>query len=86
MNVEREIVFPAQVRQRLGILRRQRFSEWLKRVERNDPGRNAGAKVFRQKWAKRLIFPRLNVARTPVIHQNKTEDVINRAIDRHRFA
>src|SRR6266436_542955 len=86
MNIEREIIFAAQVRQWFRILRRQRLPEWFECLERDNPGRNAGAKVLRQKRAERLIFPCLNVARAPVIHQHKAEDVIDSAIDRHRFA
>src|SRR5438445_7577196 len=48
--------------------------------------RSARRSIPRQKWAERLIFPRLDVARAPVVHQDKTENMIGRAIDWHRSA
>src|SRR5207237_3615289 len=41
----------------------------------------AGAEVLGQEWPERLIFPSLNVARTPVVHQHDSKNVIFRAID-----
>ena len=35
-------------------------------------------KIFRQKRTERLIFPRLHIARAPIIHKNKAEHVVDR--------
>src|SRR5436190_11721874 len=86
MNVEGEIVFSAQVRQRLGLLLGKWLAKRLKRFCCYHPRGNAGTKILGQKGSQRLIFPRLNVARAPIIHQDKAEDVIHRAFDRDRFA
>src|SRR5205814_9062245 len=86
MNVESEIVFSAQIWQRLRVLRWQRFTELLERFQRHHPRRNAGAEIFRQKRSERLMFPGLNIARAPIVHQDKTEDVIDRASDGHQLA
>src|SRR5437763_11024566 len=85
-NVECEIILRAQIRQRLGILLRKRFSERLEGFKCYDPGRDAASEVFSQERPERLIFPRLNIARAPIVHQHESEDVIDGAIDWHRFA
>ena len=69
-DVEGEIVFRSQVRQRRGILRWERFAKGLERFQGHHPRRNACAKVLGQKRTERLIFPGLNVARAPIIHQH----------------
>ena len=61
-------------------------SERFERFQRHDPRRDAGAEIFRQKRTERLVFPRLNIARAPVVHQDQAKNVVGRAIDRHRLA
>ena len=75
-----------QIGQWLRILRRKRLSKWFECFQHHHPGRDARAKIFRQKRTERLIFPSLHIPRTPVIHQDQAENVICGAIDRHRFA
>src|SRR6266571_6002548 len=84
MNVEREIILPAEIRKRLGVPLRERFHERFERFQCDDPWRNARAKVLGQERAERLILPCLNVARAPIIHQDKAEDVIDGTSDWHR--
>src|SRR5215831_15560373 len=85
-NVEGGIVSRAQVRQRLWILCREGFAEWVERFKCDNPWRDTRAEILRQKWTERLIFPRLNVACAPIIHQHQTKYVIDSAFDRDRLA
>src|ERR1043166_3265661 len=86
LDVVGEIFRGPQVGQGLGILRRERFSERFERLPRHDPGRDAPAENFRPERGGRVIFPGLQIARTPVIHQNEAENVIRGAIDRNWLA
>src|SRR5689334_14089873 len=81
LDVESEIVFRAKIRQRFRILFWEWFSKRLESLHGDNPGRNAGAEIFGQKRTERLIFPSLHVAGAPIVHQDKTENVISRAVD-----
>src|ERR1017187_1956042 len=83
MNVDGEIIRHPQIWQRLGILWRKRFAKRLERIKCHDPRRNARAKVFGQERTERLVFPRLNIACAPIVHQHHAKDVIDRATNRH---
>ena len=85
LNVESKIICAFQVRQWRWILCRQAFTEQLQRLQRDHPRRDAGAKIFRQERAQRLVFPGLNVPRAPVVHQNDSENVILRSVDGNRL-
>src|SRR5688572_14522231 len=74
-----------QVRQRLRVPfgpRRHRGSEWRERIAAYDPGRNARQEVLGEERSERLILPRLQVARRPVVEQAKTSDVVHSFTDR----
>ena len=86
VDVVSAVVRRAQVGQRRGILRRQRLTEGLERIQRHDPRRNGGAEIFREKRPERLVFPRLHIARAPVVHQDEPEDVLLGPLDRDRLA
>src|SRR3954467_12065788 len=58
----------------------------LERFERDDPWRHRSRKALGEEWAERLVFPRLQVARRPVIEQHDAEDVLFRVCDSYAFA
>src|SRR5262245_27395658 len=59
--------------------RRQRFGS-------DDPRRDSGEKAFAEEWAQRLVFPRLDVARGPIVQQAESRDVARRVGDGNRCA
>src|SRR5688500_3246465 len=58
----------------------------LERLPRDDPGRDARRKILGQKRAQRLVLPRLDVARRPVINQANAEQVLFGVLYSHRIA
>ena len=58
----------------------------LERVERDEPRRDRRRERFAQERPKRLILPRLNVARAPVVYQHNAENVIARGFHRNARA
>src|ERR1051325_9922653 len=82
-DVERDVVF--EMRQhRIFALRLHAIR--LERVERDDPRRDRRRKVLREKRTERLVLPRLDVARQPVVDETEAEDVIERVPHRNRIA
>ena len=73
-----------QIRQWLRVVARAIpcTQKWREGFERHDPRRYAGGKVFRQKWAEWLVFPRLDIARGPIVEQAQTENVRRRVVER----
>ena len=65
---------------------RLRGTEWRQRLSRHHPGRNAGGKTLRQKRTQRLVFPRLQVPRRPVIEQAEASDMLGRLANGNRLA
>src|SRR5262249_58157536 len=49
--------------------RRLRRPERRQRLGSDDPRRDGGEKAFTEEWAQRLVFPRLDVARGPIVQQ-----------------
>src|SRR5215472_3653868 len=75
--------------QRSWITRRPRRLRRPKRRQRfgsDDPRRDSGEKAFTEEWAQRLVFPRLNVARGPIVQQAESGDVARRVRDGDRCA
>src|SRR5690349_3367070 len=66
-----------QVWKNLLVLRGGR-AEWLERFPRDNPWRDRCRKILGEEGAQRLVFPRLNVARGPVIEEADSDEVIFR--------
>src|SRR3954451_3999504 len=77
-----------EIGQRLRITRPP-WRHWLAErgecLRTDDPGADAGQEVLGQERAERLIFPRLDVSRRPVVEQAETGDVIACFPDRNRL-
>ena len=74
-----------QVGKRYGIAgcaRKSRRAKWRERFERHEPRRHGGRKVFCQEGPQGLVFPRLHVARRPIIDEAEPRDVRLRLADR----
>ena len=74
-------VSTVEVGQRRGVARRAREGrdpERRQRLERHHPGRDRGREALGQERAERLVLPRLDVARRPVVHQAEPEQVLLR--------
>src|SRR5271168_1277587 len=82
------VFWGVQIRQRLGVGFRtvECSSKRGKCVESDDPGRNAGCEVLRQKRSQRLILPTLQITRRPVVEQTEAEDMVLRFPQRNRSA
>ena len=82
------IVFTGQVGERLRIASRSGVwgrPERLEGIHRHDPGRHGRGEVLREERTERLVFPRLDVARRPVVHEAEAEQVALDRVDRYRF-
>src|SRR5262245_62621426 len=66
--------------------RRLRRPERRQRLGSDDPRRDGGEKAFTEEWAQRLVFPRLDVARGPIVQQAESRDVARRVRDGDRRA
>src|ERR1051325_8744550 len=66
--------------------RRRRNAEGLEGFGGHDPRRDGRGKALGQEWAERLVLPRLDVARGPVVDDAVAEDVCARVGDRDRYA
>ena len=78
-----------QIRQRLRITLRARrlcTTERFQGFGGHHPWRNASDKAFGQERPQRLVFPRLNVTRRPVVEQAETGNVFARLADRDGIA
>src|SRR6185503_11687527 len=64
----------------------RRGPERLEGVERDDPRRDRGREVLREKRAERLVLPRLDVARGPVVQEARAEEVVLCGSRRNRRA
>src|SRR6185369_4319237 len=74
--------------QRIGIAfrpRRHRCAERRKRVGTDDPRRNTGQEILGQERPERLIFPRLQVARGPVVEKAISRNMLAGFADRDRL-
>src|SRR4051812_43329595 len=58
----------------------------LECFQRDDPWRHRSRKALREEWAERLVFPRLDIARRPVIEQHDAENVLFRLCNSYAFA
>ncbi len=91
-NLDRDAIRPAvraQVRQRLrvpALPRRRGAPEGRQRLACDHPGRNRGGEVLGQERPERLILPRLNVPRGPIVQQANAEQMLFRFRDRDGFA
>ncbi len=63
--------------------RRLRVAEGRQGFGRDDPGRHGGQEVLGEEGTKRLIFPRLEVARRPIVQQAKAADMARGIGDRN---
>src|SRR6185437_6641620 len=81
-------LFGVEVGQRLRILRRAAPGkpERGERFQRHHPGRDRGGEALGEEGTERLILPRLDVARRPVIQQTEAEHVLLRLRDGNRAA
>lgn len=52
-----------------------------KSLESDDPRRNCGEAIFSCERAKRNVFPGLEISETPIIQNNKAEDVVPSLVD-----
>src|SRR5262249_56436521 len=67
-------------------LRRLRRPERRRGFGSDDPRRDGGEKAFAEEWTQRLVFPRLDVARGPIVQQAESRDVARRVGDGNRRA
>ncbi len=84
----RLVVGVGEIRQRRRIALRPRESgdaERRQRLLRHHPGRDGGRKILAEKRPERLVFPRLHVARRPVVEQTKSENMRRRPCRPARF-
>src|SRR5437660_8381844 len=72
------------------VCRRVEIRQWMRVAERtverdakrrqrlhcHDPWRQRGCEIFRQKWPERLVLPRLDVARSPVVEKTDAEQMV----------
>src|SRR5580658_7091428 len=87
----RQIHLKLNVNPLLSILSRREIRQWLRvtlsasgelhsigreRLHRHHPWRDGGGKALTKKRSERLILPRLNIARRPVIQQAHPENVL----------
>ncbi len=92
LNGERAAVtirWIVQIRQGLGVAmrsRRHRFAKRRKRLRTDDPRTDAGQEILRQERSQRLVLPRLQVARRPVVEQAIAGDMLARFSDRDRLS
>ena len=76
-----------EIRQRLrifGAARRTGHAERFERIADDDPRRHGRREVLRQERTERLVFPLLNIARRPIVHEREAEDAIPRIRDGNR--
>ena len=66
--------------------RRLRQAKRRERLGSDHPGRDGAMEALCKKRPQRLIFPRLEIARRPVVEQAETRDMIRRLRDRDRRA
>jgi hypothetical protein len=83
-NDDRVAVFQELARFAAGLRKGREVGR--QRFQRNDPRRNGGSEVLGQKRPERLVFPRLNVARRPVVEQAQAEHVRLGLVDWNRLA
>ena len=76
LDVETPVCGNAQVGERLGILRRGRHEPVFQERKRRDPRRDRGRERLSEEGTERLVLPRLDVARAPVVDQNDSEHVL----------
>ena len=78
-----------EIRKRLRVARRPRRHRLAKRRQRfraHDPRADAGQEILGEERPERLIFPRLEVARRPIVEQAIAGDMVARFADRDRRA
>src|SRR2546423_10126412 len=64
--------------------RKGRTAERRERFQRDDPRRYRRGEALREERPQRLVFPRLDVARRPVVEEYDAEDVLEGILDRDR--
>jgi hypothetical protein len=77
----------SKVRKRLRIALvplKGRSAEGLKCGHRGHPRRDRSGKALTEKWAERLVFPRLNIASRPVIQKADSEEMLRSLGDWNR--
>src|SRR4051812_42194905 len=78
LDVERVVARGLQVGDGLGDLGARGDEVRLERLQRRDPGRQAGGERLAEEGAERAILEALDVARAPVVEQREPEHVISR--------
>src|SRR5215207_2200336 len=76
----------AQIVERVWLLRLARDAAVGELVERHDPVTHRRRERLPEERPQWLVLPGLDVAGGPVVHQQHAEDVVERALNRHRLA
>ena len=84
LDVEPPVRGHAQVGERLRILCRRRHESVLQERERRDPRRDGGRERLSEEGTERLVLPRLDVARAPVVDEHDSEHVLAEVGGRNR--
>lgn len=80
------MTFFLKVSERSGVLRLKCNFGSRKSLESNDPWRNCSEAVFGRERTKRNIFPSLEISETPIVQNNKSENVVPGLIDSQWFS
>src|SRR4051812_21819733 len=56
------------------------------RFHGDDPWRDGRSETLGEEWSERLVLPRLNVARRPIVNETEAEDVLLGLVDRNALA
>jgi hypothetical protein len=86
IDVEAPLALDVQVGKRLGVLRRRRHEAVLEQGERCDPSPDGGREGLAEERPERLVLPRLDVTRAPVVDQEDAEDVVAKRGRGYRLA
>jgi hypothetical protein len=87
LDLEREVESPVaatgEMRERRRVLHRSRHSSALQERERRHPRGDRRRERLAEERPERLVLPRLEVSRAPVVHQHDAEDVLGERVDGH---
>ena len=76
VDVERPVALGPKIRERFGILLRRRHEPVLEQRQRRDPGPDRRRERLAEERPERLVLPRLDVTRAPVVDEDDAEDVV----------
>src|SRR5204863_9335246 len=86
LEIEAEVAPAGEVRQRRRLLLGRRHAVLVEQGERRDPARDRRLEGLSEEGAEWHVFPRLNVAGAPVVHEHDSEDVLGEALCLYRLA